>query len=138
MLWFLNCSNLVCSFYVILEVARPTNIVYIGIYSVLTYIERLYSTVYHFLRYFCWSVNFMNRFCKFLYSFWHAWNWGKIYIWRCLVFLFVESSIPTLQYFYRLLCKLIKSLFLTSFCQLVNYMSWVFELCNIFWRRLEA
>ena len=49
-----------------LDVAIPTNTLYIGKYSVLTYIEKLFSTVYYLLSYFCWLVNCMSRFSKFL------------------------------------------------------------------------
>ena len=49
----------------ILEVPRYTNIVYIGVCLVLTYIDRLVSTVCYFLSYFCWSVNCMSQVSKF-------------------------------------------------------------------------
>ena len=43
-----------------MEVSRYTNIVYIGNYVVLTYIERLFSAVCYFFSYIGWSVNCMN------------------------------------------------------------------------------
>ena len=49
----------------ILEVSRYTNIAYIGVYLVLTYIEMLFSAVCYFLSGFCWSVNCMRRVSKF-------------------------------------------------------------------------
>ena len=49
----------------VLEVSRYTNIFYIGVYWVLTWIERLVSTVCYFLSYFFWSVNYMSRVSKF-------------------------------------------------------------------------
>ena len=48
----------------------------------------------------------------------------------------MESSFPTLRYFFRffhLVHILFKGLF-QPLCWLVNCMSWVFELRNIFWR----
>ena len=45
--------------------SRYTNIVYIGRYLVLTYIERFISTVCCFFSYICWSVNCMSWVSKF-------------------------------------------------------------------------
>ena len=56
--------------------------------------------------------------------------WTKVYIWELLVLLLIESSIPTFQYFFsifHLVCKFLKSLFLSFFCWSANCMSWVFE-----------
>ena len=49
----------------ILEVSRYTSIAYIGVYLALIWIERLFSTVWYFLSYFCWSVKYMSRPSKF-------------------------------------------------------------------------
>ena len=43
----------------ILELSKYTNNVYIGKYLVVTYIERLFSTVCYFFSYVCWPVNFI-------------------------------------------------------------------------------
>ena len=51
--------------YYILKMSRYTNIVYIGRYLVLTYIERFISTVCCFFSYICWSVNCMSWVSKF-------------------------------------------------------------------------
>ena len=59
--FFLVCKIM----YYILEVPRYTNIVYIGVYLVLTYIEKLFSTACYFLIHFYLSVNCMNRVIKF-------------------------------------------------------------------------
>ena len=56
--WFINYA-------LSLKVSRYTNVVYIGVYLVLTLIERLFLTVSHFLSYFCWSVNYMSQVIKF-------------------------------------------------------------------------
>ena len=45
--------------------ARYTNVVYIGLYLVLTYRERLFSTVWNFLNCFSLSLNCMCRVSKF-------------------------------------------------------------------------
>ena len=49
----------------ILEVSKYTNIIYIRVYLVLPYIERLFSSVCYFLSYFCWLVKCMSRVNKF-------------------------------------------------------------------------
>ena len=63
----------------ILKVSGNTNIVYIGKYLVLTYIDRFFSTgccflnyICCFLNYICWSVNCMSWVSKFFNFFWHA------------------------------------------------------------------
>ena len=58
----------------ILEVSRYTNIAYIGVYLALICIERLFSTVWYFLNYFCWSVKYMSRPSKFLQIFYDMQN----------------------------------------------------------------
>ena len=57
--WTVNYANLV------LKMSRYTNIVSIGRYLVLTYIERFISTVCCFFSYICWSVNCMSWVSKF-------------------------------------------------------------------------
>ena len=49
----------------ILQVSRYTNSIYFEVYLVVTYLERLFSTVCYFLSYFCWSVACMSRVIKF-------------------------------------------------------------------------
>ena len=51
--------------YYILKMSRYTNIVYIGRYLVLTYIEIFISTVCCFFSHICWSVNCMSWVSKF-------------------------------------------------------------------------
>ena len=51
--------------YYILKMSRLTNIVYIGRYLALTYIERFISTVCCLFSYICWSVNCMISVSKF-------------------------------------------------------------------------
>ena len=70
-LWIIQiwCINYALRF---LEVLRYTNIVYIGVYLVLTNIEILFSTVSYFLSYFCWSVSCLGWDSKFHKFFWHA------------------------------------------------------------------
>ena len=51
--------------YYILKMSRNTNIVYIGKYLALTYIERFISTICCFFSYICWSVNCMSWVSKF-------------------------------------------------------------------------
>ena len=62
----------------ILELSRYINIVYTGVYLVLTYNEKLFSIVFYFLSYFCWSLNCMNWVNKFHIFFSDMLkNWGK-------------------------------------------------------------
>ena len=82
--------------------------------------ERLFSTVCYILNHFCWSVNYATIATIFLNM---PRNWGKVYIWWILVLSFMESSIPTFQYFFQLFfiwsvnCS---SHFLVPFCWSVN------------------
>ena len=106
--------------YYILEVSRYTNIVYIGMYLVLTEMERLFSTVCYFFSHFCWSVNYISRVSKFHNFFLDIFrNWGKVYIWGILVLPCMESLFPTFQYFFlaffHLVCKLLNSIVNCSF-----------------------
>ena len=106
--------------------SRYTNIVYIGRYLVLTYIERFISTVCCFFSYISWSVdNF----------FWHAGKLRQDLYLRALILSSMESSFLTLQHFFcffYLVCILFKGLF-QPLCQSVNCISWVFEPLNIPW-----
>ena len=54
-----------CKSHYILKFSRYTNIVYIGMYLVLTYIERFISTVCCFFSYTAWSVYCMSWVSKF-------------------------------------------------------------------------
>ena len=84
-------------------------IVYIGVYLVLTYIEKVFSTVCYFLSYFYWSVNESRHF------FWHAQKLSQgFYFWGLLV-LSVNWS----------------SHFLVTFCWSVNCMCWVFDFADV-------
>ena len=60
-IWWIN--------YYILKMSRYTNIVYIGRYLVLRYIERFILTVCWFFSFYIWSVNCMTWVSKFNYFF---------------------------------------------------------------------
>ena len=51
--------------YCILKMSRYANIVYIGWYLALAYIERFISAICSFFSYICWSVNCMSLVSKF-------------------------------------------------------------------------
>ena len=119
--------------YYILKMSRYTNIVYIGRYLALTYIEKFISTVCCFFGYICWSVNCMSWVSKFKIFFWHIQKVRQDLYLRALILSFMESSFLTPWYFFcffYLVCKLCKGLF-QSLCQSVNCMNWVFESWNI-------
>ena len=59
------CKSGLYFIHYILKISRYTNIVDIGRYFVLTYIERFILTVCCFFSYICWSVNCMSWFSKF-------------------------------------------------------------------------
>ena len=63
--FLLVCKSGLQIVHYILRMSRYTNIVYIGRYLVLTYIERFISTVCCFFNFICWSVNSMSRVSKF-------------------------------------------------------------------------
>ena len=119
--------------YYILKMPRYTNIVYIGRYLVLTYIERFISTVCCFFSCICWSVNCMSWVSKFNNSFLTCTETEAKFMFEgfniVLYGKFISNS-PTLFLFFYLVCKLFKGLF-QSLCQSVNCMSWVFESWNI-------
>ena len=119
--------------YYILKMSRYTNIVYIGRYLVLTYIERFISTVCCFFSYICWSVNCMSWVSKFNNFFLTCRETEARFIFEgfniVLYGKFISDS-PILFLFFYLVCKLFKGLF-QSLCQSVNCMSWVFESWNI-------
>ena len=115
--------------YCILKMSRYTNIVYIGRYLGLTYIERFISTYCCFFRYICWSVNSMSWVIKFKNFFSHVRKLRQdLYLrplWKA------HFGLPgTFFLLFYLVCKLCKGLF-QSVCQSVNCMSWVFESWNI-------
>ena len=119
--------------YYILKMSRYTNIVYIGRYLVLTYIERFISTVCCFFSYICWSVNCMSWVSKFNNFFLTCTETEARFIFEgfniVLYRKFISDSLILFCFFY-LVCKLFKGLF-QSLCQSVNCMSWVFESWNI-------
>ena len=116
--------------YYILKMSRYTNIVYIGRYLVLTYIERFISTVCCFFSYICWSVNCMSWVSKFNNFFLTCTETEARFIFEGFnIVLYGKFISDSLQYFFSffdLVCKLFKGLF-QSFCQSVNCMIWVFE-----------
>ena len=63
--FLLVCKSGLQIVHYILRMSRYTNIVYIGRYLVLTYIERFISTVSCFFSYICWSVDCMKSISKF-------------------------------------------------------------------------
>ena len=106
-------------------------IVCIRVYLVLTYTEKLFSTVCYFLSYFWRSVNESSQQTPQIFSGMLR-NWGKVYIWGLLVFSFMGSSIPTFQYFFsffHVVCKLLKSFFSHFFLVSKLYVS------NLWFRR---
>ena len=115
------------------EMSRYTNIVYIGRYLVLTYIERFISTVCCFFSYICWSVNCMSWVSKFNNFFLTCTETEARFIFEgfniVLYGKFIYDSRILFLFFY-LVCKLCKGLF-QSLCQSVNCMSWVFKSWNI-------
>ena len=134
-IWSISCY--------ILEVSRCTNIVYIGRYLIVTYIETFFSTVCCFFSYIGWSVNCLNWVGKFhnfflTYSqteakhdminlfYYEYWTDKQKYLY---VYLYLRalsnilygkliSNSPILFKF--------KGLF-QPLCQSVSCMSWVFE-----------
>ena len=86
--------------YYILKMSRYTNIVYIGRYLVLTYIERFFSTVCCFFSYICWSVNCMSWVSKFSNFFWHIRKLRQDLYSRALILSFMENSFLMPRYFF--------------------------------------
>ena len=115
------------------ENVKIRNIVYIGRYLVLTFIERFISTVCCFFSYVCWSVYCMRWISKFNNFFLTCTETEARFIFEgfniVLYGKFISDS-PILFLFFYLVCKLCKGLF-QSLCQSVNCMSWVFESWNI-------
>ena len=112
--WSINYANLVHNYY-ILKMSRYTNIVYIGRYLVLTYIERFATTVCCFFSYICWSVNCMSWVSKFNnffltctetearfifqgFNVWHVRKLRQDLYFRALMLSFMESSFLTPRY----------------------------------------
>ena len=124
-IWSLN--------YYILKMSRYTDIVYIGRYLVLTYIERFISTVKCFFSYICWSVNCMSWVSKYNNFFLTCMATEARFIFEVFHIIlyekFISDSLILFCFFY-LVCKLFKGLF-QPLCQSVNFMSWVFESENI-------
>ena len=87
--------------YYILKMSKYANIVYIGKYLVLTYIERFFSTVCWFLSYISWSVNCINWVSKLNnIFFWHVRKLNQDLYLRVLILSFMESSFLTPWYFF--------------------------------------
>ena len=124
-MWSINHYNL--------KMSRYTNIVNIGRYLVLTYIETFISTVCCFFSYICWSVNFISWVSKFNNFFLTCTETDARFIFEGFNIVFMENSSLTHWYFFcifYLVCKLFKGLS-QSLCQSVNCMSWVFKSWNI-------
>ena len=119
--------------YYILKMSRYTNIVYIGRYLVLTYIERFISTVCCFFNYICWPVNCMSWVSKFNNFFLTCRETEARFIFESFNIVlygkFISNSAILFSLF-CLVCKLSKGLF-QPLCQSLNCMSWVFESKNI-------
>ena len=85
--------------------------VYIGVYLVLAYIERSFSTVC----YFCWSVNCISRVSKFHNFFWHAWKLRQgLYLraFNTVIYGKLNSNFLVLFFsFFHKVCKLHESFF---------------------------
>ena len=116
--------------YYILKMSRYTNIVYIGRYLVLTYIERFSSTVCCFFSYIYWSANYMSWVSKFNNFFLTCTETETRFIFEGFNIVpygkFISDS-PILFCFIYLVCKLFKGLF-QSLCQSVNFMIWVLSI----------
>ena len=98
-IWSLNYALQVRS-------ARYTNVVYIGLYLVLTYRERLFSTVWNFLNCFCLSLNCMSRASKFQKRFCDMLGNWELYL---RVFSFAiygkfNSNFPVFFSFFHVIC----------------------------------
>ena len=115
--------------YYILKMSRYTNIVYIGRYLVLTYIERFISTVCCFFSYICWPANCMSLVSKFHSFFLTCRETETRFIFEgfniALYGKFISDSVIHFLLFY-LVCKLFKEL-IQPLCQSVNCISCVFE-----------
>ena len=117
--------------YYILKMSRYTNIVYIGRYLVLTYIERFISTACCFFSYICWSAKCMSWVSKFNNFFLTCTETEARFIFEGFnIVLYGKFISDSSILFSNLVCKLFKGLF-QSLCQSVNCMSWVFESWNI-------
>ena len=133
----LNFFLLVCKLFIsglyivyyILKVPIYTNIVYIGRYIILKYIEIFFSTICCFFSYNCWSVKCMSWVNKFNNFFLTCTETEARFIFEdfniVLYGKFVSNSPIRFLLFY-LVCKLFRELF-QPLCQSVNCMSWVFE-----------
>ena len=84
------CKSGLYLIYYILKMSRYANIVYIGRYLVLRYMERFNSTVCCFFSYICWSVNCMSWVSKFNNFFLHAGKLRQDLYLRALILLFME------------------------------------------------
>ena len=126
----LNVFLPVCKFiHSILKMSTYTNMVYIGRYLVLTYIEEFISTVCCFFSYICWSVNCMSWVSKLSNCFQTCRETEARFIFEILILSFMESSFLTPPYifcFFYLVCNLFKGLFQTLW-QSFNCIIWVFE-----------
>ena len=69
----------------ILKMSKYTNIVYIGRYLVLTYIEIFISTVCYIFSLICWSVNCMGWVVNSTIFFWNARKLRQDLYWRALI-----------------------------------------------------
>ena len=116
------------------ENVKIRNIVYIGRYLVLTFIERFISTVCCFFSYIYWSVNCMSRVSIFNSFFLTCTDTEARFIFEGFTIVlygkFISDSLILFFTFFYLVCKLFKGLFQPLF-QLVNCMIWVFESYNI-------
>ena len=119
--------------YYILKMSKNTNIVYIGRYVALTYVERFISKICCFFSYICRSVSCMSWVSKFNNFFLTFSEIEARFIFEGFNFVlygkFISES-PVLFLFFYLVCKLCKG-FLQSLCQSVNCMIWVFKSWNI-------
>ena len=119
--------------YYIWKMSRYTNIVYIGRYLVLTYIEIFISTVCCFFSHICWSVNCMSWVSKFNNFFLTCTETEARFIFKDFNIVLYEKFIsdsPKLFSFSLSACKSFKGLF-QPLSQSVNCMSWIFESWNI-------
>ena len=121
------CKSGLCILHYNLEELKYAKVVYIGLYLILTYIERSFLIVCYFLSYFCQSVNFMSSVSKFHNFFPTCWEIEKWFIFEvffqycCLwKFQFQFSSSFLAFLMWSVHCS---SHFLSQFLLLINCMS---------------
>ena len=118
----------------ILEVSRYKNVVYIGVYLVLTYKKRVFSTVYYSLSYFIGHQITWVESVNSIVFYWHAQRLRQgVYLsdFSIVIYGKFNSNFAVLILaFFHLICKLLKSLFspFLLVSKLYKLSLWVIEL----------